>query len=106
VHAVPEQRPTYIGCDLRSLHQDADVLAVGLQADWQVDIAGRTVTVRAHRAGQGDRAGDGLSVVRAVAAAAWNGHFDRSGFSVEAGDDTARDALQRWSLLDGADRLA
>lgn len=93
--AIPAQRPTYIGCDLRSLHQDADMLAVGPQPAWQVDTDEKAVTVSA----DGDDDGDGLSVVRAVASAVWKADFDGQAFTIEAGDDVARDALQRWSLL-------
>ncbi|MRT32654.1 HAD family hydrolase, partial [Xylella fastidiosa subsp. multiplex] len=49
-------------------------------------------TVRA----TGADAGDPLSVVRATAHAAWAGG---GSVTVAAGDDTARAALQRWSLL-------
>jgi glycerol 3-phosphatase-2 len=95
VYAVPEQRPTYIGDDLRSLHQDADALAVAAQPAWRIEIADGSLTVSA--AGD-DHDDDGLSIVRAVADAVWSGRFDGDSVTVEAGDDTARDALQRWSL--------
>jgi hypothetical protein len=49
--------------------------------------------------GRDDAAGDGLSVVRAVASAVWEGRFDEQSVTVEAGDDTAEDALQRWFLV-------
>jgi glycerol-1-phosphatase len=97
VYAKPEQRPTYIGHDLRSLHQDSELLAVGAQASWHVDIGEEAVTV----SGSGDDDSDGLSVVRAVASAVWNAPFDREPARIEAADDRARDALQRWSLLHG-----
>ena len=95
VHAVPEQRPTYIGCDLRSLHQDADELAVATQPAWHIEAADGSLTVRA--AGD-DQSSDGLSVVRAVADALWSGQLNGQTVTVRAGDDTAHDALQRWSL--------
>jgi glycerol-1-phosphatase len=96
VHAVHGQHPTYIGYDLRSLHQDADLLAVAPQPAWRVETGDMSVTVRT---GRDDEAGDGLSVVRAVARAIWDGHFDEQVVTIEAGDDTAHDALQRWSLV-------
>ena len=34
----PSSRPTYIGHDLRSLHQDGELLAVGPQPGWHVDV--------------------------------------------------------------------
>jgi glycerol-1-phosphatase len=95
VYAVPEQRPTYIGDDLRSLHQDAEALAVTAQPAWHIDTADGSLTVRA--AGD-DQDGDGLSVVRAIADVVWSGQLNGHTVTVEAGDDTARDALQRWSL--------
>ena len=96
VHAVREQRATYIGCDLRSLHQDADVLAVAPQPAWQVEDGDMSVTVSA---GRDDGASDDLSIVRAVANAVWASNCDAPAVTVKAGDDTAHDALKRWSLV-------
>lgn len=93
VFAEPDRRPTYIGQDLRSLHGDAEALAVGPQRGWRVDAADGTVTVSADGADDGD----GLAVVRAVAAAVW-GLRDGGPARIEAADDTARDALRRWDL--------
>jgi glycerol 3-phosphatase-2 len=94
VYAVPEQRATFIGHDLRSLHQHAKELAVGPQSAWQVDTADDAITVST----VSDDEGDGLSIVRAVAHAVWSSRRDGQTVAVEAADDTARDALQRWSL--------
>jgi glycerol 3-phosphatase-2 len=94
VYAGPAQRPTYIARDLRSLHEAAELLAVGPQAGWQVDIGDEAVTVRA-----GDHSGDELSIVRAVANAVWGAQSDGQRLRIEAGDDQARDALNRWSLV-------
>jgi ribonucleotide monophosphatase NagD (HAD superfamily) len=101
VHAVPEQRATYIGYDLRSLHQDADVLAVAPQPAWHVETGDMSVTVSVepdHEAADGS-ATDDLSIVRAVANAVWASNCDAYAVTIEAGDDTAHDALQRWSLV-------
>jgi glycerol-1-phosphatase len=98
VYAVPEQRPTYIGDDLRSLHQDAAALAVAAQPAWHIETADGSLTVSAAGDGHDDDGDDGLSIVRAVADAIWSGQFEGDSVTVEAGDDTARDALQRWSL--------
>jgi glycerol-1-phosphatase len=100
VHAVREQRPTYICCDLRSLHEEADALAVAPQPAWHVETGDKSITVRAG----GDEGGDGsasddLSIVRAVANAVWASHLDEQTVTIEAGDDTAHGALQRWSLV-------
>ena len=94
VYAEPAQRPTYIGRDLRSLHEDAGLLAVGPQAGWQVEIGVQAITVRA-----GDQHGDELSIVRAVADAVWGAQLDARRLRIEAGDDQAREALNRWSLV-------
>ena len=94
VYAVPEQRATLIGHDLRSLHQHTKELTVGPQSAWQIDIADGAVTVSTAAADDGD----GLSIVRALAHAVWSSHLDGQSVAVTAGDDTARDALQRCSL--------
>jgi glycerol 3-phosphatase-2 len=96
INAIPAQRPTYIGHDLRSLHSDAELLAVGPQPGWRVDVDGAVITV----SGQGERKDpDGLSVVRAVARAVWDTDSDGQPVRIEAGDDRAREALSRWSLM-------
>ncbi|OBK17779.1 HAD-IIA family hydrolase [Mycobacterium asiaticum] len=92
VFAHAEQRPTYIGHDLRSLHQDASLLRVGPQAGWRVDVDDHILTVSA----TDEDPTDELAVVRVVADAVWNASAD---VGIEAGDDPARDALKRWSLL-------
>jgi HAD superfamily hydrolase (TIGR01450 family) len=94
VYAEPARRPTFIGHDLRSLHQDGELLAVGPQPNWHVDVGDRAVTVSTNGADDGD----GLSIVRAVARAVW-GHQGGRPVRIEAADDRARDALQRWSLV-------
>ena len=100
VHARPEERPTYIGVDLRALTESAETLAVAAHPAWATEIGPGTVTVTA----TGRPAGaDGLSVVRATARAVWDAP---GGCRVQAGDDAARAALERWSLLAGHDRLA
>jgi glycerol 3-phosphatase-2 len=93
VYAEPVHRPTYIGHDLRSLHQAAEQLAVGPQQDWRVEADGEAITV----SGNGADDGDGLSIVRAVASAVWRA--DGRPLRIEAADDRARDALRRWSLV-------
>jgi glycerol-1-phosphatase len=98
VYAEAAQRPTHIGRDLRSLHEDAARLVVGPQADWRVSVSAGVVTISA-----GDeRDGDGLSIVRAAADALWGaaarGAAQGESPRLEAGDDRARDALQQWSL--------
>jgi glycerol-1-phosphatase len=96
VYAVPDQRPTYIGYDLRALHQDADVLAVAPQLAWRIEADGMSLRVSA---GRDDSTGDGLSVVRAVANAIWADRSAVRPVTIEAGDNIAYDALERWSLL-------
>ncbi|HET7074417.1 MAG TPA: HAD-IIA family hydrolase [Mycobacterium sp.] len=98
VYAESARRPTYIGHDLRSLHQDGRLLAVGPQPGWHVDVGGQAVAVSANGADDGD----GLSIVRAVAAAVWGAPgADAQGrpVRIEAADDRAREALRRWALV-------
>lgn len=92
VHAAPGSRPDFVSEDLRALHTDAEDLRIGAHPAWQIETSGSTLTVRAGGADPGDP----LSIVRATAHAAWAGD---SMVTVVAGDDTARAALQRWSLL-------
>lgn len=99
VRAAPALRPTYIGADLRALLEDPAELAVGQHPAWEIVVSG-AVTVFSTGADPGS---DGLSVVRAVADAVWQ--VGRP-VPVQAGDDTARAALERWSLLGRPDRLA
>jgi glycerol 3-phosphatase-2 len=95
VFAKPEQRPTYIGQDLRSLLQQGELLAVRPQPAWRVEIADEAVTV----ASLGGDDPDGLSIVRAVAAAVWAGNDQGRPLRIEPADDAARGAAQRWSLV-------
>ncbi len=103
VFAIPAERPTYIGADLRSLLSDAGTLAVAAHSAWKTELGAGAVTVTA--TGQ-DASADGLSVVRAVARAMWDAPVGGAPLDVVAGDDVARAELQRWSLLAGADPLA
>jgi len=103
LYAVPDQRPTYLGADLRSLLADADTLAIAAHPAWKTYVGAGAVTVTA--TGQQPDA-DGLSIVRAVARALWDADSAGQQLAVQAGDDTARVALQRWSLLGDPDRLA
>jgi hypothetical protein len=47
-----------------------------------------------------------LSVVRATAGAVWNAQLDARRVVLMALDDTARQAMERWSLLSPPNRLA
>jgi hypothetical protein len=94
IRAQHGQRPDYIAADLRSLTQPADTLRVGPHPAWQVEVDGSAVTVRS----TGQDFDDDLSVVRAIAAAVWAANVDGSS-SITAGDDTARQAVERWSLV-------
>jgi HAD superfamily hydrolase (TIGR01450 family) len=103
VFAVPEERPTFIGGDLRSLLDAADTLAVAAHPAWKTEVGAGVVTVTA--TGQ-DAGADGLSIVRAVARAIWDVPAADTPPALVAGDDVARAQLQRWSLLSDADPLA
>ncbi|WP_205877991.1 HAD-IIA family hydrolase [Mycobacterium camsae] len=96
VFAEPAQRPTYLGRDLRSLHQDAELLRVGPQPGWRVEVGDEVATVTS-RSGEADQHhDDDLAIVRAVASAIWDASAT---VRIDAGDDRARDALDRWSLM-------
>ena len=94
IAAAVGRRPTYLAVDLRSLHEEAESLAVAAQPDWLARVDGSTVTVDSASA----HGGDGLGVVRAVARAVWDADVDARSVTVEPGDDAAREALQHWSL--------
>ncbi|HYJ55017.1 MAG TPA: HAD-IIA family hydrolase [Mycobacterium sp.] len=98
IWAIPQQRPDYLAEDLRALTADADTLRVGPHPGWQVDIDSAAVTVRS----TGKDPGDGLSVVRAIAAAVWAADGDGHPSTISAGDDMARQAVERWSGVSAA----
>lgn len=103
VFAIPQERPTHVGLDLRSLLANAETLAVAAQPAWKTEVDAGAVTVTATGQESGD---DGLSVVRAVARAIWDAPAAGGPLVVRAGDDVARAELQRWSLLGDPDPLA
>jgi HAD superfamily hydrolase (TIGR01450 family) len=102
VRATGGERPNYIAEDLRSLYARADSLRVGPHPAWYVDVGPSAVTVQS----TGRDPGDPLSVVRATASAVWNAQLDGRPAILLAGDDAARQAMDRWSLLKPPDRLA
>ena len=102
VRAAVGQRTNYIAEDLRSLYARADSLRIGPHPAWYVDVGPSAVTVQS----TGRDPGDPLSVVRATASAVWNAHLDGRPVTLMAGDDTARRAMDRWSLLTPPNRLA
>lgn len=95
VRATAAERPDYLAVDLRSLDARTDILRVGPHPAWRVDIGSSEVVVRA----TGRDMGDPLSVVRATASAVWNANLDGRPFTISAGDDTARQAMEPWSVL-------
>ena len=88
--------PPHLAPDLRSLHdrrrRPADRRASRVAVSRSARIA---VTVRA----TGDDPQDVLTVVRATATRCGTRTANGRPLRIEAGDDTARAALQRWSLL-------
>jgi len=102
VRADVGQRPNYIAQDLRSLNARADSLRIGPRPAWDVDVGPTAVTVQS----TGRDPGDSLSVVRATAGAVWNAQLDARRVVLMALDDTARQAMERWSLLSPPNRLA
>ena len=95
VFAVAEERPNYVADDLRSLNDTASTLRIAPHPAWKVEVAPDSVTV--HWTGQDTQ--DPLTVVRATASAIWDAGLDGRSFAVTGGDDTAHQALERWSLL-------
>lgn len=95
IRAAASERPDYLAADLRSLYARADILRVGPHPAWRVDIGSSDVVVHA----TGRDLGDPLSVVRAIAGQVWNADLDGRGFAISAGDDTARQAMEPWSVL-------
>ncbi|CDO33616.1 hydrolase [Mycolicibacterium vulneris] len=95
VRAVPAERPGYLAANLRGLHADAETLRIGPDPAWRIDVDTGAVTVHA----TGQEPVDDLAVVRATAHAVWNADVEPAAVTVTAGDDTARRALRRWSLL-------
>jgi len=102
IRAAVSERPNYVAEDLRSLYARADALRIGPQSAWRIDIGPSAVIVRS----TGREPADALSVVRAIASAVWNASFDGESFTLTAGDDAARRALEQWSLLEQPNRLA
>ncbi len=103
VRAAVGQRPNYIADDLRSLYARADSLRVGPHPAWRVDVGPSAVTVHIDRQGPGRLAVGGP------------GHRQRglerpastAGRLVIARATTsARQAMERWSLLSPPNRLA
>jgi HAD superfamily hydrolase (TIGR01450 family) len=102
VRAAVGQRPDYIAEDLRALDARADSLRIGTHSAWDVEVGPTAVTVQS----TGLDPGDPLSVVRATASAVWNAQLDGPHVVLTAGDDTARQAMERWSLLSPPNPLA
>jgi glycerol-1-phosphatase len=103
VRAPVGQRPTYLAYDLRGIHRAPDEVAIRPQPGWGVEVGTTVVTVSSTGSNPDD---DGLSVVRAAANAVWDSKLDGHPLAIVGGDDAARDALERCSLLDSPDRLA
>lgn len=101
VRAIPQERPTFVAPDLRSLTVVAAALRIGDQPQWRVEVRADGVVVHStgERAEAAADAADELSVVRATAAALWDSDLDGAVATIEAGDDAARAALERWALL-------
>jgi glycerol-1-phosphatase len=95
VFAIPEQRPNFVAADLRSLLSDSAGLRIGPHPAWQVTAGRNGVTVQS----TGHPADDALAVVRATAAAMWSTGWSGQPPLLTAGDETARVALERWSLI-------
>lgn len=63
VAALPAQRPTYVGADLRALGEPARVAAAAPEVGWTASADGERITL--------DGAGDPVEALRAVLALSW-----------------------------------
>ncbi|ABM14090.1 MULTISPECIES: HAD-IIA family hydrolase [Mycolicibacterium] len=98
IWAVREQRPTFLAADLRALTaDDTEALRIAPHPGWRVEVDNVAVTLTA----TGSDPGDSLAPVRAIAAAVWASGIARR--PIRGHDDTARQAVQRWSLV--SDRI-
>lgn len=95
VFAVAGERPDFVAPDLRALNAPSETLRIGPHDTWRVDVGRDGVVV--HWVG-GDSQ-DPLTVVRATASAIWSSGWTGGPLAITPGDDTARQALERWSLL-------
>ena len=95
IRAAVSERPDYLAADLRSLNDRADILRIGPHPAWRVDIGSSDVVLHA----TGRDLGDPLSSIRALASEVWNADLDGRRFAISAGDDTARQAMEPWSVL-------
>ncbi|HYO03146.1 MAG TPA: HAD-IIA family hydrolase [Mycobacterium sp.] len=102
VYADAAERPTYLAEDLRSLYADSDTLRVAPHPAWRVEVGLQEATVHS----TGSDAEDSLSIVRAVASTVWGSSLDGVQFAILGGDDRAREALERWSLVSADDPIA
>ncbi|MDQ4032525.1 MAG: HAD-IIA family hydrolase [Actinomycetota bacterium] len=93
--APPEQRPMYVGADLRALRGSLDKTRIRAQFGWRVDSADRTLLLH------GDEgAGDPLDALRTLCAAWWAEHAGP--VDVRACDAAADAALAAVGLRDDA----
>ncbi|MCV7193855.1 HAD-IIA family hydrolase [Mycolicibacterium brumae] len=92
--AIPAERPTFLTHDLRGLFTDIESARIGPQPSWRAEHNADEITLRC--AGEPDD--DGLGAVRVAVAALWEAADDGRGTRLVAGDETAANALRRWSL--------
>src|SRR5262249_7314223 len=92
IFAPAQQRMTYIANDLRALLDSPDRLRLAPQPAWRVAVGSADITVTASH---NVRDEDGLSIIRAVAAAVWKESDNPHRRPLIAGDGVARQALRR-----------
>lgn len=91
IFAAAHERPTFIAADVRALLDSPERLRVGPQRGWHVVPGADDITVKS-----GDTADeDVVSIVRAVADAAWSESEEPARRPIVAGDASAREALRR-----------
>lgn len=89
LRAAPSQRPTYISATLDSLNQPAAESRVGTDSKWHISVRGTVLLV------DGPMVGDEMSLLRALATAAWaHPAFE----SVEAADTEVQRVVDSWQV--------
>jgi HAD superfamily hydrolase (TIGR01450 family) len=90
--ASPEERPRYVGADLRSLREPRERVEIGPRGAWRVSIGGGQLGVSADGDTDGDT--DALELLRALCRPAWESGITK----VRAADDRAHGALVELGL--------
>ncbi|HET9117599.1 MAG TPA: HAD-IIA family hydrolase [Pseudonocardiaceae bacterium] len=89
--APPEQRPSYLGADLRVLREPLERARIGQRPGWRVELVDGGLLL-----GNKGEAVDAVDALRSLCAVWWAGHTGP--VQVQAGDEKASTALQTLTL--------